>query len=47
MRANVQHLCSKPGCRLHEWRRGLCYTHWREAHGWIFDAVRKVFVRTK
>lgn len=27
------------------WRDRLCYRHWRESRGFIFDVVRKVFIR--
>jgi|GraSoiStandDraft_41_1057321.scaffolds.fasta_scaffold328239_3 hypothetical protein len=39
--------CTKSGCKFHPWRKGLCYTHWRESQGFVFDPVQKVFVRLK
>jgi hypothetical protein len=39
--------CRKTGCKLLAWKRGWCYSHWRELRGWIFDSERKVFVRRK
>jgi hypothetical protein len=37
--------CKQPGCKLTPWRGRLCYQHWRESRGWIFDTQRKVFVK--
>jgi len=39
--------CSKPGCRFYLYRGRLCYRHWRESQGFVFDAARKLFVKTK
>jgi hypothetical protein len=37
--------CIKPGCKCAVWRHRLCFTHWRESQGWVFDLTRKVFIR--
>jgi hypothetical protein len=39
--------CKKPECKFNAWRQRLCYQHWRTSHGWTFNPLRKVFVRTK
>jgi hypothetical protein len=39
--------CTKPGCKLNAWRKRLCFTHWRESQGFVFDRTLKVFVKTK
>jgi hypothetical protein len=39
--------CTKPGCKLSAWRKRLCFTHWRESQGFVFDSALKVFVKTK
>lgn len=39
--------CRKPGCKLAVWRKGRCFTHHKLAAGYIFDALRKVFVKFK
>jgi hypothetical protein len=38
--------CTKPGCKLNAWRKRLCFTHWRESQGFVFDCTLKVFVKT-
>jgi hypothetical protein len=35
--------CAK--CNLTPWRGGLCYMHWRESQGFVFDIARKLFVK--
>jgi hypothetical protein len=32
--------CKRCGCKFSAW-------HWRESRGFVFDALRKVFIRTK
>jgi hypothetical protein len=33
-------------CNFHEeWRDGLCFTHWKESQGFVFDETKKVFVK--
>ena len=39
--------CKYFGCKLTPWRGLLCYTHWRQSQGFIFDQLRKVFVKAK
>jgi hypothetical protein len=39
--------CTKPACKLSAWRKRLCFTHWRESQGFVFDSTLKVFVKTK
>jgi hypothetical protein len=39
--------CTKPACKLSAWRKRLCFTHWRESQGFVFDRTRKVFVKAK
>jgi hypothetical protein len=36
--------CKKPECRFEAWRRRLCYRHWRESQGFVFDPELRVFV---
>jgi hypothetical protein len=35
--------CSE--CNLEEWRSGLCYSHWKESEGFVFDEDTKVYIR--
>jgi hypothetical protein len=35
--------CTKPACKLSAWRKRLCFTHWRESQGFVFDRTLKVF----
>ena len=37
--------CKQPGCKFPVWRERLCYRHWRESQGQVFDPERKVFVK--
>ncbi len=37
--------CAKPNCKLTPWRRSLCFTHWRESQGFVFDLERRLFVK--
>lgn len=39
--------CAKPGCKFAAWRRLLCYFHWKQSQGFVFDSERKVFVRAE
>jgi len=39
--------CKQRGCMFAAWRARLCFTHFRESRGWLFDAARKVFVKAK
>jgi len=39
--------CKHPGCKFAAWRGVLCYLHWKESQGFIFDAVQKLFVKAK
>jgi len=39
--------CKRTDCKLTPWRQGFCYTHWRESQGFVFDLVRRVFVKGK
>jgi hypothetical protein len=39
--------CKRSNCGFNAWRRRLCYTHWRKSRGFVFDALRKVFVKAK
>ena len=32
-------------CNNQEWRNGVCFTHWKESQGFVFDEDRKVFVK--
>jgi len=41
----MRHTCER--CKCASWKHALCYTHFREAQGFVFDALRKVFVKTK
>lgn len=36
--------CRKPGCKFVPWRGSLCYTHFRESQGFVFDPLRKIFI---
>lgn len=36
--------CKKSGCKFIPWRGSLCYTHFRESQGFVFDPVRKIFI---
>lgn len=38
--------CAKSGCKLTTWRQRLCYRHWRESQGFVFDRDRKIFVKS-
>jgi len=37
--------CKKSRCKFAPWRQGLCYRHWRESRGFVFDLARKIFTR--
>jgi hypothetical protein len=37
--------CRRKDCKLIPWLRRLCYTHWRESQGFVFDG--KMFVKAK
>jgi hypothetical protein len=37
--------CKKRGCKFSQWRDRLCYRHYREAQGFTFNAVLKLFVK--
>ena len=39
--------CKKTDCKFEAWRRRLCYRHWRESQGFVFDPQLKVFVHAK
>jgi hypothetical protein len=39
--------CKQPDCKLTAWKHQLCYTHWRESQGFVFDPLQKIFVRSK
>lgn len=39
--------CKQRACMFAAWRKRLCYTHWRESQGWVFDVAQKVFVRAR
>jgi hypothetical protein len=33
-------------CPLTPWKGPLCYRHYREANGFVFDPMRKLFIHT-
>ncbi len=37
--------CKKRAYLFAAWRDRLCYRHWKESRGWVFDAVQKIFAR--
>lgn len=37
--------CKRPGCKHSPWKHDICYRHYRENQGHIFDPVGKVFVK--
>lgn len=39
--------CKVPTCKLAPWRRGWCYTHWRQSLGFVFDPEQRVFVKRR
>ena len=39
--------CNKPDCRFEAWKGRLCYKHWRESQGFLFDPQLGMFVRAK
>jgi len=39
--------CTKPGCKFHQWRNGLCYSHFRQSQGYTFNPQRKTFIKAK
>lgn len=39
--------CAKSKCKLTPWHGRLCYTHWRESLGFVFNPQLKVFVKAK
>jgi len=38
--------CKQTGCKFTSWRRCLCYTHWRESQGLVFDPELRIFVKS-
>ena len=39
--------CKQKECKFAAWRAGLCYRHFRESQGFLFDAVLKRFIKAK
>jgi hypothetical protein len=39
--------CKQPECKFAAWRQRLCYLHWKESLGFVFDSVRKVFAKAR
>jgi hypothetical protein len=39
--------CKRVGCRLTCWKDRLCYEHYRENQGFVFDRERGVFIHRK
>jgi hypothetical protein len=39
--------CARPGCKLKPWRGRLCYRHWRESQGDVFDLQLGKFVKAE
>lgn len=34
-------------CLNRIWREKLCYSHWKEDNGFVFDDEKKIYVRKK
>lgn len=32
-------------CNFEVWRKGLCFTHWKESQGFVFNETTKTFVK--
>lgn len=43
---NERENCSEP-CIFQAYRNGLCFNHFKESQGFVFDSTKKIFVKKK